>query len=48
MLEGLVEQHVLTAAHGVYTGTAERRDGPVHVWPVAKFLRALAGGAIFE
>ena len=46
-LKGLVEQGVVTHAHGVYTGTTERKDGPVRVWPVASFLRELAKGSIF-
>ncbi len=45
-LKSLVEQGVLTRAHGVYTGTAERKDGPVRVWPVLSFLRELAKGTI--
>jgi len=46
-LKGLVEQGVVQHAHGVYTGTSERKDGPVRVWPVLTFLRALAKGSIF-
>jgi predicted AAA+ superfamily ATPase len=45
-LKSLVEQGVLTRAHGVYTGTAERKDGPVRVWPVLSFLRELTKGTI--
>jgi uncharacterized protein len=45
-LKSLVEQGVLTRAHGVYTGTAERKDGPVRVWPVLSFLRELTRGTI--
>jgi predicted AAA+ superfamily ATPase len=45
-LKGLLEQRVLTDAHGVYAGTAERRDGPVRVWPVRTFLRELTRGGI--
>ena len=45
-LRGLMEQGVLTHAHGVYAGTAERKDGPVRVWPVRAFLRELASGGI--
>jgi predicted AAA+ superfamily ATPase len=45
-LKSLVEQGVLTRAHGVYTGTAERKDGPVRVWPVLSFLRELTTGTI--
>jgi predicted AAA+ superfamily ATPase len=46
VLRGLLEQRVLTAAHGVHTGTFELKDGPVHVWPVRGFLRELAAGGI--
>jgi predicted AAA+ superfamily ATPase len=46
-LKGLVEQRVVQYAHGVYAGTSERKDGPLRVWPVLTFLRALAKGAIF-
>jgi predicted AAA+ superfamily ATPase len=45
-LKSLVEQGVLKRAHGVYTGTAERKDGPVRVWPVLSFLRELTEGTI--
>jgi len=45
-LKSLVEQGVLKRAHGVYTGTAERKDGPVRVWPVLSFLRELTKGTI--
>jgi len=45
-LKGLVEQGVVKHAHGIYTGTAERKDGPVRVWPVLSFLRELTKGTI--
>jgi predicted AAA+ superfamily ATPase len=45
-LKGLVEQGVVTHAHGVYAGTAERKDGPVRVWPILSFLRELTKGTI--
>jgi hypothetical protein len=32
----------------VYTGTAELKDGPLRVWPVATFLRQLAAGSILD
>ncbi len=31
-------------ADGVYTGTAELKDGPVRIWPLQRFLRELAAG----
>ena len=45
-LRHLLDERVLTAGHGVYTGTAELKDGPLRVWPVLGFLRELASGGI--
>jgi predicted AAA+ superfamily ATPase len=45
-LKALVEGGQLTAGHGVYTGDAERKDGPIHVWPVAGFFARLTRGDI--
>jgi len=45
-LKGLVAQGALGAAHGVYAGTAERKDGPLRIWPIASFLRQLTEGNI--
>lgn len=45
-LKALVDQRVLTDAHGVYTGRTPLRDGPVRVWPVLDFLQELAAGGI--
>jgi uncharacterized protein len=45
-LKELVARGVLDSAHGVYTGEAPLRDGPVHVWPVSQFLRRLSGGEV--
>jgi len=45
-LSALLDQRILTDAHGVYTGSAALKDGPVHVWPLKHFLRELAGGGI--
>lgn len=45
--QGLVAQGVVKHAHGIYTGTAQRKDGPVRVWPVLSFLRELSKGSIF-
>ena len=45
-LRGLVEQGMVTAAHGVYTGTVERKDGSLRIWPIKSFLRELATGTI--
>lgn len=45
-LKGLVDHGLLTAGHGVYTGSVELRDGPLRVWPIMEFLRALTTGDI--
>jgi predicted AAA+ superfamily ATPase len=45
-LRSVLDQRVLTAGHGVYTGTAELKDGPLRVWPILRFLRELASGGI--
>jgi predicted AAA+ superfamily ATPase len=47
-LKGLIDQGVLNAGHGVYTGSAELKDGPLHVWPIMRFLRALTTGSILD
>jgi len=47
-LKGLVDQGILTGAHGIYAGSAPRRDGPVHVWPIMTFLRRLTDGDILR
>jgi hypothetical protein len=39
---------VLTAAHGVYTGAVELKDGPVRVWPIMRFLQELTEGSILR
>jgi len=31
---------------GVYTGSAELKDGPLRIWPIMRFLRALTAGDI--
>lgn len=45
-LKALVGERQLTSGHGVYTGTAELKDGPVRVWPVQRFLALLTAGEI--
>jgi len=44
----VIDQGVLKAGHGVYTGSAELKDGPLHVWPLMRFLRALTAGNILD
>ena len=36
----------MRAGFGVYTGTAELRDGPIRVLPLVAFLRRLAAGDV--
>ena len=36
----------LTRGHGVYTGTAELKDGPLRVWPARQFFARLTAGEI--
>ena len=45
-LRGLVDAGALRAGFGVYTGTAELKDGPLRVMPLTGFLRRLAAGDI--
>jgi predicted AAA+ superfamily ATPase len=45
-LRGLVESGLLKAGYGVYTGTAEMRDGDLRVMPLGAFLRRLAAGEV--
>jgi predicted AAA+ superfamily ATPase len=47
-LKGLIDQGVLSAGYGVYTGSAELKDGPLHIWPIMRFLRELTAGNILE
>lgn len=45
-LKELHQQGAIRAAHAVYAGSVELKDGPVRVWPIVRFLRALTGGDI--
>ena len=47
-LKELSDRGVLTAAHGVYTGSAELKDGPLRIWPIMGFLRELTAGSILR
>ena len=47
-LEGLIDQGALKAGHGVYTGSAELKDGPLRVWPVRRFLQELTAGNVLD
>lgn len=45
-LKSLMAQGSLQAAHGVYLGTAELRDGPIRVLPIGRFFKELASGSV--
>jgi predicted AAA+ superfamily ATPase len=45
-VKGLMADGVLTSAHGIYTGPAELKDGPLRVWPLMRFFKELASGNI--
>lgn len=45
-LKSLIEDGVIHTGFGVYTGTAELKDGPLHILPLKKFLKELAAGNI--
>jgi predicted AAA+ superfamily ATPase len=45
-LKALIGDGVIHSGFGVYTGTAELKDGPLHILPLKKFLRELAAGNI--
>ena len=45
-LKSLVADRVVQAGYGVYTGTAELKDGPVRVLPLLRFLKQLASGHV--
>ena len=47
-LKGLIDQGVLNAGYGVYTGPAALKDGPLHIWPIMRFLRELTAGNILD
>jgi uncharacterized protein len=47
-LKGLIDQGVLKTGHGVYTGSAELKDGPLHIWPIMRFLQELTAGNILD
>ena len=47
-LKALLADKVVRAGFGVYTGTAELKDGPLRVLPVQTFLRELARGSVLR
>lgn len=47
-LKGLIADGVVRAGFGVYTGTAELKDGPLRVLPLKTFLRELSSGRVLR
>ncbi len=47
-LKGLIADGVVTKGFGVYTGTAELKDGPLRVLPVPAFLDEVAAGRVLR
>jgi predicted AAA+ superfamily ATPase len=45
-LKTLIGEGVLTAGFGVYTGSADLKDGPLRIWPRKRFLRELTDGNV--
>jgi predicted AAA+ superfamily ATPase len=47
-LKSLIEDRIVQAGFGVYTGTVELKDGPLRVLPLRKFLTELAAGNVLH
>jgi len=47
-LKALVADKVVRKGFGVYTGTAELKDGPLRVLPLTTFFRELAQGTVLR
>jgi predicted AAA+ superfamily ATPase len=47
-LKALIADGVVRAGFGVYTGTAELKDGPLRVLPLKTFLRELSSGRVLR
>ena len=45
-LKALMAQGSLQAGYGTYMGTVERKDGPLWVFPLRRFLKELASGHV--
>jgi uncharacterized protein len=45
-LKDLLTAGIVTAGFGIYTGTAELKDGPLRVLPLKSFLKALTNGNV--
>lgn len=47
-IKSLIADGVLTGGHGVYTGSAELKDGALRIWPLKCFLKELTGGNVLD
>jgi hypothetical protein len=47
-LKSLIEDSIVQSGFGVYSGTAELKDGPLRVLPLKKFLTELAAGHVLH
>jgi predicted AAA+ superfamily ATPase len=47
-LKSLIDDGFIDRGFGVYTGTAELKDGPLRVLPMLAFLKALAAGDVLR
>ena len=45
-IKSLIAGGVLTSGHSVYTGSVELEDGPLRIWPLPRFLKALTDGHV--
>jgi predicted AAA+ superfamily ATPase len=45
-MKSLIADGNLDAGYGVYTGTAELKDGPLHILPLKRFLKELTQGSV--
>jgi hypothetical protein len=47
-LKSLIEDRIVQSGFGVYTGTAELKDGPLRVLPLRSFLKELTAGNVLH
>jgi hypothetical protein len=45
-LRSLIDAGALQVGYGVYTGTAELKDGPLRILPLSRFLGELSSGTV--
>jgi predicted AAA+ superfamily ATPase len=45
-LRQLIEDEVIQSGYGVYSGSAELKDGPLRGFPLKRFLKELASGHV--